>query len=524
MTVIRDRRDEPSRDKFGTDKERFRMRYMKRIKQAIQDNITEESLENIGKGGIKVPIPKETTNEPFIHFEQNGNFNRIFPGNHALTAAELKSKSIPAVFPGNVSLDVGDTVPIPKGGGGGGGGGPEGSDEDSDAEDDFVWINEGELLNILFEGRSLPDMTKLKANSVTIVDREHSGYTNKGPDHRMDMDRTNKKRREESIILGKSAQRRVFENLTEQFNILAKYGDASIEPLELRGKSKIERNETVLSASNAVEPIQEKISEKDTKKVLGAFKQSVDILHQNFGNQVTEEEQKRLDVLDNRLSEQIKGQSKINRFREDHLTYEYDDDIPKPNAKAVMFCQMDVSASMGQEEKNTAKVFFWLLKRFLDAKYDEVDIVFIAHTTQAKEVDEETFFYGRETGGTIVSTCLEKTMEIINERYDLSEWNIYSAQASDGDNSYSDNQNLAIKMSELLPLIQAHYYVEVAHPYWPNRGPSEMHDLYESMSQESNGKINTDWGLSSAVDALNAFKKFFPIGGTPANNNTPAPN
>ncbi|MFP4314535.1 MAG: DUF444 family protein, partial [Alphaproteobacteria bacterium] len=452
-------------------------------------------------------------------------FTRVFPGNRTLVSGpDLKPKPTPGVFPGNTSFDVGDTIPIPKGGGGGGGG-PEGSPDDMDAEDDFIWVNEAELLNILFEGRSLPDMTKLKATQTQIVDREHSGYTNKGPDHRMDAERTNAKRREESIVLGKSGQRRVFENLTEQFNIYAKHAnEPSLEAIETKGKSNLERNQTALDASAPFIDMDDSIKVKDTKNVLAAFKDGVEALKDRFSDLVADEaDQKRLSILENRLEEQLKGQKKTHKFREEHLTYEYDDDIPKPNAKAVMFCQMDVSASMGQEEKNTAKVFFWLLKQFLNEKYDEVDIVFIAHTTEAKEVDEQNFFYGTETGGTIVSTCMEKTQEIINERYPVSEWNIYSAQASDGDNSPHDNMALQAKMNELLPLLQAHYYVEVAHPRgWGRRGPSEMHNMYESMAGES-GKIYTEWGLQSAVDALEAFKKFFPIGGKPAPANDMAP-
>lgn len=529
MTVIRDRRNEPVNDKFGTSKERFRRRYMDNIKKAIQDKISDESFENIGKGGIKVPIPKATTHEPYLHHANNGKFKRVFPGNHVKRSAlggnfpHLGTTTNKGVFPGNVSFDVGDTVPIPKGGGGGGGGGKgqEGSEEDSDAEDDFIWVNESQYLDILFEGRALPDMTKLKANSTTVVDREHSGYTNKGPDHRMDMDITDKKRRGESLIFGKNSERQILKNLTEQFNILAAHKD-NINTLDLSGKSKLDRNQTILSETHAVDGIEYEVEPRDTGRVLGIFKDRVENLTDHIANALSDDEKHRLSVLQDRLDQQLRRKTKDKKFREEHLTYEFDDDVAKPNAKAVMFCQMDVSASMGQEEKNTAKVFFWLLNRFLKEKYDEVDIVFIAHTTTAKEVDEKEFFYGTETGGTIVSTCIEKTKEIINERYPISEWNIYSAQASDGDNSWSDNDKLAVAMEELLPDIQAHYYIEI--DGWGRGRPSQMHDLYVEMAEKSNGKIHTEWGLKSAVDSLDAFKKFFPVGGSPApaNDFTPS--
>ena len=105
---------------------------------------------------------------------------------------------------------------------------------------------------------------------------------------------------------------------------------------------------------------------------------------------------------------------------------------PEPTSQAVMFCLMDVSGSMGEREKDLAKRFFILLHLFLKRRYKKVDIVFIRHTHDAQEVDEQTFFYSRQSGGTIVSTALEKMLEIQKERYTTSDWNIYAAQASDG--------------------------------------------------------------------------------------------
>lgn len=527
MTVIRDRRNEPRNDKFGTSKQRFRNRFMENIKKAIQDNISDESLNNIGKGGIKVPIPKATTHEPYLHHGNNGKFRKVFPGNIVRrsslggTFPPLGQYTNKAVFPGNVSFDKGDTVPIPKGGGGGGGRGQEGSEDDVDAEDDFIWVNESQYLDILFDGRALPDMTKLKAQSTTVVDRQQEGYTNKGPDHRMDRERTDKKRRGESLVLSKSSERQILKNLTEQFNIFAGY-DENLNTLEIVGKPKIERNQYIIDETKPVDNTDYDIAPKDTNSVIGIFKERVEMLVEQASAALTDEERQRISVLQDRLDTQMVNKTKTKKFREEHLTFEYDDDVAKPNAKAVMFCQMDVSASMGQEEKNTAKVFFWLLNRFLKEKYDEVDIVFISHTTQAKEVDEQEFFYGTETGGTIVSTCIEKTKEIIDARYPVGEWNIYSAQASDGDNSWSDNDKLAAAMEKLLPDIQAHYYIEI--DGWGRGRPSQMHDLYVKMAQQSKGKIQTAAGLKTAVDSLEAFKKFFPVGGhkpAPANDHSP---
>ena len=138
------------------------------------------------------------------------------------------------------------------------------------------------------------------------------------------------------------------------------------------------------------------------------------------------------------------------------------DPQPLPNASAVMFCLMDVSGSMGEREKDLAKRFFVLLHLFLKRRYDRIDIVFIRHTHEAQEVDEETFFYSTQSGGTVVSTALEEMRRIIEERYPSREWNIYAAQASDGDNIASDSEHCISLLNErLMRLCQYFAYVEI---------------------------------------------------------------
>jgi uncharacterized sporulation protein YeaH/YhbH (DUF444 family) len=135
---------------------------------------------------------------------------------------------------------------------------------------------------------------------------------------------------------------------------------------------------------------------------------------------------------------------------------------PKPIAKAVMFCLMDVSGSMNEHMKDLAKRFYSLLYLFLNRRYEHVDVVFIRHTHEAQEVDEQTFFYSRETGGTVVSTALFEMAKIVRERYPVDQWNIYAAQASDGDNTSSDNSVVLAQLREvILPICQYYAYVEV---------------------------------------------------------------
>lgn len=144
------------------------------------------------------------------------------------------------------------------------------------------------------------------------------------------------------------------------------------------------------------------------------------------------------------------------------LRYRRFEPVSKPIAQAVMFCLMDVSGSMTEHMKDLAKRFFMLLYIFLNRRYRHVDIVFIRHTHEAKEVDEETFFRSPETGGTVVSSALREMQRIIAERYPPSDWNIYAAQASDGDNSPSDGSvSAALLKDGILPDTQYYAYLEV---------------------------------------------------------------
>jgi uncharacterized sporulation protein YeaH/YhbH (DUF444 family) len=131
-------------------------------------------------------------------------------------------------------------------------------------------------------------------------------------------------------------------------------------------------------------------------------------------------------------------------------------------AQAVMFCLMDVSGSMTEHMKDLAKRFYVLLYIFLKRRYKNVDVVFIRHTHLAQEVDEDTFFNSPETGGTVVSTALEEMQRVVAERYNPDMWNIYAAQASDGDNTASDNERTAALLNgSILPSCQYYAYLEV---------------------------------------------------------------
>jgi len=136
--------------------------------------------------------------------------------------------------------------------------------------------------------------------------------------------------------------------------------------------------------------------------------------------------------------------------------------VPQPSNKAVMFCIMDVSGSMTRTIKDMAKRFFFLLYMFLQRNYKKVEIVFIRHHAEARECDENDFFYSRETGGTVVSSALNLTRDIIEKRYSPKEYNIYVAQASDGDNWESDSSKCSHIISrQLMDSVSYFSYVEI---------------------------------------------------------------
>ena len=177
---------------------------------------------------------------------------------------------------------------------------------------------------------------------------------------------------------------------------------------------------------------------------------------------------------------------------------------PQPCSKAVMFCLMDVSGSMDQRTKDIAKRFFILLYLFLQRNYEKTEVVFIRHHSTAREVDEEEFFYSRETGGTVVSSALRLMDEIITERYPVGEWNLYGAQASDGDNWTNDSPVCHKMLSEnLLPLLQYYCYIEIT-----DRGPQELWHYYEKLAQ-THSEAFAMRSIEDYADIYPVFRELF---------------
>ncbi|HEX5233250.1 MAG TPA: YeaH/YhbH family protein [Bradyrhizobium sp.] len=187
------------------------------------------------------------------------------------------------------------------------------------------------------------------------------------------------------------------------------------------------------------------------------------------------------------------------------IRYRRFETMPKPVAQAVMFCLMDVSGSMSEHMKDLAKRFYMLLYVFLKRRYRHVEIIFIRHTDRAEEVDEETFFHDPASGGTLVSSALQAMHDIVRSRFRPADWNIYAAQASDGDNAYSDGEVAARLLTEaILPVSQFFAYLEVGeaggNPF--GMADSSLWTLYQRLRAD---------GAPLSMRKVNNRSEIFPV-------------
>ena len=303
------------------------------------------------------------------------------------------------VRPGNDQFIRGDKIERPRGGGQGGGSGEGEASQDGEGEDEFVFqISKDEYLDILFEDLELPNLEKNQINKITEWKTHRAGYQTAGSASNIAIVRS----------LQQSLARRTA--MTANKRRLMKELEEELERIKVAEPALL-------------------LEEKRIKKEIEELRAKIESVP--F-----------IDTFDLRFKNYEKR--------------------PIPSSQAVMFCLMDVSGSMDQATKDIAKRFYVLLYLFLTRTYKNVEVVFIRHHTQAKEVDEQEFFYSQETGGTIVSSALKLMHEIIEERYPLGEWNIYGAQASDGDNWADDSPRCKeLLTKQLLPYCQYYAYIEI---------------------------------------------------------------
>lgn len=193
-------------------------------------------------------------------------------------------------------------------------------------------------------------------------------------------------------------------------------------------------------------------------------------------DQADEREQEALEEEKSRL---LKRRESLPFFDDIDKRYRARIEIPAPATRAAMLCLMDVSGSMDERKKDLAKRFFALLYLFLERKYGEVEVVFIRHTETAEEVDEQTFFHDTLSGGTLVLPALELARKVIDERYAGGDWNVYIAQASDGDCTRDDGAaSAAYVRGELLPRVRYFAYVDVPGSGGIFNRPSDLWQSY----------------------------------------------
>ncbi|EKF9306254.1 YeaH/YhbH family protein [Vibrio cholerae] len=303
------------------------------------------------------------------------------------------------VHPGNDQFITGDKIERPKGGQGGGGSGEGEASADGEGSDDFVFqISKDEYLDILFEDLALPNLKKNQVNKITEWKTHRAGFQTSGVPSNISVVRSLQQSLARRTAMT-AGKRRLMSELEEELERIQRS-----EPPQIMEEMRIKQE---------IEELRNKI---DSVPFIDTF----DLRFKNY--------EKR----------------------------------PIPSSQAVMFCLMDVSGSMDQATKDIAKRFYVLLYLFLTRTYENVEVVFIRHHTQAKEVNEHDFFYSQETGGTIVSSALKLMHEIIEARYPLGEWNIYGAQASDGDNWADDSPRCKELLSnKLLPYCQYYAYIEI---------------------------------------------------------------
>ena len=303
------------------------------------------------------------------------------------------------VHPGNKEYVRGDRIEKPQGGQGQGSGSGQASDS-GEGEDDFVFsLSKEEFMQVFFEDLALPNLVRTALAEVPEWKSHRAGFSSDGTPNNLHILRSMRGALGRRLALGTGARR----ELAQKKLLLAQLERA---PLDHEREIRTLRQE--------IQDLELRI-----KKI--PF----------------------LDPVDLRFRGRVK--------------------TPVPTSKAVMFCLMDVSGSMDEERKGLAKQFFILLYLFLTRHYEKIDIVFIRHHTQAQEVDEDTFFHATESGGTVVSSALELMQKILEQRYPAAEWNIYGAQASDGDNFSNDSGRCRDLLNDaLLPLCRYFAYVQVA--------------------------------------------------------------
>jgi len=342
------------------------------------------------------------------------------------------------VHPGNQEYVRGDRIERPKGGQGGGSGKGQASDS-GEGDDDFVFaLSKEEFMQVFFEDLALPHLVRTQLAEVPEYKSHRAGFSNDGTPNNLSVVRSMRGALGRRIALGMGPRRELQALEAELLDC-----EAALQPGDAVAEAYV----------------------KDLRDRITTLRARVERIPY-------------LDPIDLRYRNRVK--------------------TPVPTSKAVMFCLMDVSGSMDEGRKELSKRFFILLYLFLTRHYEKIELVFIRHHTQAAEVDEQNFFHARETGGTVVRSALVLMEEIIKARFNPSEWNIYGAQASDGDNWHHDSGRCREMLSEkILPLVRYFAYVQVA---------EEEQNLWEEYTQLQ--AAHKHFAMRKAVEASQIYPVF----------------
>ncbi len=410
---IVDRRKNPGKKSIG-NVERFKRRakadLREKAKQTVDNLVKDGSLKDLSNGQVTVKGKLKTMDEPtFSHDMQIGEHNRVLPGNERFTP--------------------GDTIPKPPNDGGNG---KQGGDQGG-GEDDFEWaLTRKEFMDVLFDGWQLPDLAKLKLGEEKKPKRRNAGtYKGYNPS-RLDIKKTASHAMGRRIGLGAPHLDRQIAYVVEE--IMGEGGEVNARAMQ-RYSHFILRPKPPASAK--IEPVDPNIVQPKDGET-------------------------RIDALQRTLAELMTRRGVI-QYIEPSTDPQTRLSVPNPQPviNAAMFCLMDVSGSMGEKEKDMAKRFFALEFLFLETIHPDVKVRFIRHAETAQEVDEETFFKGRATGGTVSSTALIEMKKIIDKDYGP-DWNIYGSYVGDGGTMYNDvTPTHDLLRDQIMPLCQHFAYLEI---------------------------------------------------------------
>lgn len=354
------------------------------------------------------------------------------------------------VLVGNDHFLKGDQFPVGRGGGSGGRGNGNGPGEDG--EDDFIInVSRTEFYDVFFEDCELPDLQESHEKDLPEHVMKRAGFQNQGN--------------------------------PGQLSIIRSFKLSMARRLALTRESREELQELEYELEALLDP---------------SYEGDTTLWAQRMGF-ITKRIQE--------LKDKING---VSLYEDIDLKYRKSEKVQVKASDAVLGMIMDISGSMDEDKKRMARKFFSLQYAFIKRKYPQTDLIFVAHTSDAEEMTEEEFFTTRKSGGTIVSPSWALIHQIIKDRYDSTQTNIYLSYAGDGDNWDSDNALVIkeIEESGLLSKIRHAVYVQVGHVASYMSGATALWNVMKSISDSSNKKL-APIKLSDDSEVFDAFKNLY---------------